>query len=243
MTNKNQTFKTTTNSKVTEKVKAPEKTAVMEKLKTQERPKQEERQVVAPIKVESISIDKTRTYLYETDTRKLAKDILADGYVSHDELLKMEANHEEIIRDFLVSTEKLEKMKKNPSAYSPAELDAIRYIVTHLMRAREISLAKMQQLKYANFIPPVEKELREERRRRKEHLDINFNLYQIFALNGSAHEVVEYARNQEKNRIMTPQEAKKTEKRIMRLINLVIEKGKDERYIRQFLENDQEHVA
>jgi len=111
------------------------------------------------------------------------------------------------------------------------------------MRAREISLAKMQQIQYANFVPPQEKALRMERRKRKEHLDINFNLYQIFALNGNAQEVIRYAREQEKNRYMTPQEASRTEKRIMELVNQVIEKGQDERCIRQFLEQDKERTA
>ena len=202
-----------------------------------------EKNITPPTKVEDISVDKTRTYLYETGTRELAKDILADGYVSPDELLKMEENHNEIIRDFLVAADLLEKMEKNPSAYSTRELEAARFVMNRLMRAREVSMAKMQQIKYANFVPPQEKKIREERRENKEHLNINFNLYQIFALNGNAHKVIEYARNEEKKRILTPQEAQKTEKRIMRLINQVIEKGQDERYIRQFLENDQERVA
>ena len=150
---------------------------------------------------------------------------------------------EEIIRDFLVSVDLLEKMEKNPNAYSKEALDAARFVVNRLMRAREISLAKMQQIQYANFVPPQEKALRMERRKRKEHLDINFNLYQIFALNGNAQEIVHYAREQEKNRQMTPQEMEKTEKRIMDLVNQIIEKGQDERHIRQFLEQDKERTA
>jgi hypothetical protein len=167
------------------------------------------------VKVQDLSVDKTRTYLYETNTRKMAKDILADNYVSTKEKLQMQDNHDEIIRDFLVSVDLLEEMEKNPNAYSKEALDAARFVVNRLMRAREISLAKMQQIQYANFVPPQEKALRMERRKRKEHLDINFNLYQIFALNGNAQEIVRYAREQEKNRQMTPQEMEKTEKRII----------------------------
>ena len=195
------------------------------------------------VKVQDLSVDKTRTYLYETNTRKMAKDILADNYVSTKEKLQMQDNHDEIIRDFLVSVDLLEKMEKNPNAYSKEALDAARFVVNRLMRAREISLAKMQQIQYANFVPPQEKALRMERRKRKEHLDINFNLYQIFALNGNAQEIVRYAREQEKNRQMTPQEMEKTEKRIMDLVNQIIEKGQDERHIRQFLEQDKERTA
>lgn len=195
------------------------------------------------VKVQDLSVDKTRTYLYETNTRKLVKDILADNYVSMKEKLQMQDNHDEIIRDFLVSVDLLEKMEKNPTAYSKEALDAARFVVNRLMRAREISLAKMQQIQYANFVPPQEKALRMERRKRKEHLDINFNLYQIFALNGNAQEVIRYAREQEKNRQMTPQEMEKTEKRIMDLVNQIIEKGQDERHIRQFLEQDKERTA
>lgn len=183
-------------------------------------------------------VDKTRTYLYETNTRNLAKDILSDGYVSDQEKIEMQANHDEIIRDFLIATELLEKMEKNPQNYSAKMMESARFVVNRLMRARELSLAKMQEIKYANYVPPAEKALRAERKKRKEHLDINFNLYQIFALNGNAHEVIAYARKQEKNRVMTPQEAEKTEKRIMDLVNQVIEKGQDERCIRQFLENN-----
>ena len=195
------------------------------------------------VKVKDLSVDKTRTYLYETNTRKLVKDILADNYVSMKEKLQMQDNHDEIIRDFLVSVDLLEKMEKNPTAYSKEAMDAARFVVNRLMRAREISLAKMQQIQYANFVPPQEKALRMERRKRKEHLDINFNLYQIFALNGNAQEVIRYAREQEKNRQMTPQEMEKTEKRIMDLVNQIIEKGQDERHIRQFLEQDKERTA
>ena len=195
------------------------------------------------VKPQDLSVDKTRTYLYETNTRRLAKDVLADNYVSAKEKIQMQANHDEIIRDFLVSVDLLNKMEKNPSAYSVEALEAARFVVNRLMRAREISLAKMQQIQYANFVPPQEKALRMERRKRKEHLDINFNLYQIFALNGNAQEVIRYAREQEKNRYMTPQEASRTEKRIMELVNQVIEKGQDERYIRQFLEQDKERTA
>ena len=193
-------------------------------------------------KIIDMSVDKTRTYLYETNTRKLASDILADGYVSPSERLAIEANHDEIIRDFLVSTDLLNEMEKNPARYAPAELDAARFVVNRLMRAREVSLAKLQEIKFANFVPPAEKKMRMQRRKNKEHLDINFNLYQIFALNGTAHEVVDFARKQEKKRVMTPQQAKKTEERIMNLINLIIEKGKDTRYIRQFLENEQNQI-
>ena len=92
-----------------------------------------------------------------------------------------EENHDEIIRDFLVSMDLLEKMEKNPSAYSQEAIDANRFVVNRLRRAREVSLAKMQQIKYANFIPPQEKQVRKMRREHKEYLDINFNLYQIFS--------------------------------------------------------------
>lgn len=189
---------------------------------------------------EASKIDGTRTYMYETATRQLAKDILADGYVSPSEKLQMKANHDEIIRDFLVATDLLAEMEKHPERYSSSELEAARYVVTHLMRAREISLAKMQEINYANFASPAEKEMRQERRRRKEHLDINFNLYQIFSLDGNAHEVVEFARKQEEERVMTPKEIKETKERIMALVNHIIEKGKDVRYIKEFLEKDQQ---
>lgn len=210
-----------------------------EPAKVQEIKKKEEPKA----KIIDTSVDKSRTYLYETRTRELASDILADGYVSPSERLAMEANHDEIIRDFLVSTDLLEEMEKNPKRYAPAELDAARFVVNRLTRAREVSLAKLQEIKFANFVPPAEKKLRMQRRKNKEYLDINFNLYQIFALNGSAHQVAEFARRQEKKRIMTPQQAKITEKRIMDLINLIIEKGKDTRYISQFLEDNQQQLT
>jgi len=57
-------------------------------------------------------------------------------------------------------------------------------------------------------------------------------------LEGNAHEVIRYARKQEKNRQMTPEQARQTEKRIMELVNLIIEKGHKERYIQQFLEQN-----
>ena len=109
----------------------------------------------------NLSVDKTRTYLYEKNTRQLAEDILADGYVSPDEEVKIEANHEEIIRDFLVSVDLLEKMEKNPNAYSSEALQSIRFVVNRLHRAREVSLAKIQQISYSNFIPPHEKQIRQ----------------------------------------------------------------------------------
>ena len=191
----------------------------------------------------NLSVDKTRTYLYEKNTRQLAEDILADGYVSPDEEVKIEANHEEIIRDFLVSVDLLEKMEKNPNAYSSEALQSIRFVVNRLHRAREVSLAKIQQISYSNFIPPHEKQIRQERRKNKEYLDINFNLYQIFSLEGNAHEVIRYARKQEKDRQMTPEQARQTEKRIMELVNLIIEKGHKERYIQQFLEQNNTRMS
>ena len=199
---------------------------------------------VAPVKVDakkkapqmqSSGIDESRTYLYETKTRELATRVLEDGYVSPSEKLEMEDNHGEIIRDFLVATDILEKMEKNPNVYSPAEFDAVRFVVARLKRARELSMAKLQEIKYANRISPEEKAKRKQRRQ-------HFNLYQIFALDGGAHEVVDYARKEETKGIMTPEERQKTEKRIMKLVNLIIEKGKDARYIQQFLENDKEQV-
>ena len=44
-------------------------------------------------------------------------------------------------------------------------------------------------------------------------------------------------------RQMTPDEIEKTEKRIMDLVNHIIEKGQDERYVYQFLEQDKDRTA
>ena len=194
------------------------------------------------ISKESLHIDRGRTFSYEKRTRNMVNDVLADGYVSIAEKGIMKENHDFIIRDFLVATDLMEKMKRNPTAYSAAEMDAMHLIVTHLMRARELSLAKMHQVEYANFIPPQEKKLRMERRKRKEHLDINFNLYQIFALNGNANEVIRYAREQEKTRRLTPAEIERTEKRIMDVVNQIVENGQDERHVRRLLEQSQDRT-
>ncbi len=195
-----------------------------------------------PVKTQSVGVDKTRTYLYEKQTEQLANNIFADGIVTKQESVELRANHDEIIRDFLCACDVLDKMEQNPSAYSPESIDAARFVVNRLMRAREKSYAAMDKAAFYNHIPPAEKALREERRQKKEHLDINFNLYQIFALNGNAHEVVNYARKNEKTRVMTPEQALKTEKRIMDLVNQVIEKGQDERQIQQFLKDGLERA-
>ncbi|MBP5534507.1 MAG: hypothetical protein J6Y03_03270 [Alphaproteobacteria bacterium] len=209
-------------------------------VKAEPKKKAELQKKESPLK--SSSIDETRSYLYETKTRQLARDILADGYVTPREKLAMESNHNEIIRDFLVATDLLSEMENNPGQYLPAELEAARFVVARLIRAREISWAKIQQIKFANFVLPNEKAVREERRRRKEYLDINFNLYQIFGLDGSAHEVVEYAREQEKNRVMTSKEVKQTKEKIMDLVDRIVEKGKSVQCVRQFLEDNMKHV-
>ncbi len=51
------------------------------------------------------NVDKTRTYLYDTNTQKLVKSVFADGVVSEKEAQVLKENHDEIIRDFLVACE------------------------------------------------------------------------------------------------------------------------------------------
>ncbi|GEM_PF-3906194 len=188
------------------------------------------------------NVDKTRTYLYDTNTQKLVKSVFADGVVSEKEAQVLKENHDEIIRDFLVACELLDKMEKEPQNYSKESVDAAKFVVNRLMRAREKSYAALDKATFYNALPPAEKQRRIERQQKKEHLDINFNLFQIFALNGAAHEVIKYARAQEMSRLMTPLDVKKAEKRIMEIVNEVIEKGQDERLMLQLLKKDKERV-
>lgn len=188
------------------------------------------------------NVDKTRTYLYDTNTQKLVKSVFADGVVSEKEAQVLKENHDEIIRDFLVACELLDKMEKEPQNYSKESVDAAKFVVNRLMRAREKSYAALDKATFYNALPPAEKQRRIERQQKKEHLDINFNLFQIFALNGAAHEVIKYARAQEMSRLMTPLDIKKAEKRIMEIVNEVIEKGQDERLMLQLLKKDKERV-
>lgn len=187
-------------------------------------------------------VDKTRTYLYDTNTQKLVKSVFADGVVTEKEAQVLKENHDEIIRDFLVACELLDKMEKEPQNYSKESVDAAKFVVNRLMRAREKSYAALDKATFYNALPPAEKQRRIERQQKKEHLDINFNLFQIFALNGAAHEVIKYARAQEMSRLMTPLDVKKAEKRIMEIVNEVIEKGQDERLMLQLLKKDKERV-
>lgn len=188
------------------------------------------------------NVDKTRTYLYDTNTQKLVKSVFADGVVTEKEAQVLKENHDEIIRDFLVACELLDKMEKEPQNYSKESVDAAKFVVNRLMRAREKSYAALDKATFYNALPPAEKQRRIERQQKKEHLDINFNLFQIFALNGAAHEVIKYARAQEMSRLMTPLDVKKAEKRIMEIVNEVIEKGQDERLMLQLLKKDKERV-
>lgn len=188
------------------------------------------------------NVDKTRTYLYDTNTQKLVKSVFADGVVTEKEAQVLKENHDEIIRDFLVACELLDKMEKEPQNYSKESVDAAKFVVNRLMRAREKSYAALDKATFYNALPPAEKQRRIERQQKKEHLDINFNLFQIFALNGAAHEVIKYARAQEMSRLMTPLDIKKAEKRIMEIVNEVIEKGQDERLMLQLLKKDKERV-
>ena len=188
------------------------------------------------------NVDKTRTYLYDTNTQKLVKSVFADGVVTEKEAQVLKENHDEIIRDFLVACELLDKMEKEPQNYSKESIDAAKFVVNRLMRAREKSYAALDKATFYNALPPAEKQRRIERQQKKEHLDINFNLFQIFALNGAAHEVIKYARAQEMSRLMTPLDVKKAEKRIMEIVNEVIEKGQDERLMLQLLKKDKERV-
>lgn len=188
------------------------------------------------------NVDKTRTYLYDTNTQKLVKSVFADGVVTEKEAQVLKENHDEIIRDFLVACELLDKMEKEPQNYSKESVDAAKFVVNRLMRAREKSYAALDKATFYNALPPVEKQRRIERQQKKEHLDINFNLYQIFALNGAAHEVIKHARTQEMSRLMTPLDLKKAQKRIMDIVNEVIEKGQDERLMLQLLKKDKERV-
>lgn len=188
------------------------------------------------------NVDKTRTYLYDTNTQKLVKSVFADGVVTEKEAQVLKENHDEIIRDFLVACELLDKMEKEPQNYSKESVDAAKFVVNRLMRAREKSYAALDKATFYNALPPAEKKRRIERQQKKEHLDINFNLFQIFALNGAAHEVIKYARAQEMSRLMTPLDIKKAEKRIMEIVNEVIEKGQDERLMLQLLKKDKERV-
>ncbi len=133
-------------------------------------------------------------------------------------------------------------MEKEPQNYSKESVDAAKFVVNRLMRAREKSYAALDKATFYNALSPAEKQRRIERQQKKEHLDINFNLFQIFALNGAAHEVIKYARAQEMSRLMTPLDVKKAEKRIMEIVNEVIEKGQDERLMLQHLKKDKERV-
>lgn len=188
-----------------------------------------------PISNKLTSVDETRTYLYETRTQNLSNQVFADDVVTSQEMLYIKLNHEEIIRDFLCACDLKEKMEKNPTQYSKSEMNAINYIVDHLMRAREKSYAMMNRASYNYGIPEDEKRRRQERRKHKEHMDINFNLLEIFTLNGNASEVIQYARKQEKERRMTPKEAQKTEERIKGLVNQLSKKGVNDRAIMQFI--------
>ena len=180
-------------------------------------------------------VDRTRTYSYERRTHELSNRVFADDVVTSQEMLYIKLNHEEIIRDFLCACDLKKKMEKNPMQYSKSEMNAINYVVDHLMRAREQSYAMMNRASYNAGIPEDEKRRRQERRKHKEHMDINFNLAEIFTLNGNASEVIWYARKQEKERRMTAKEAQKTEERIKGLVNQLAKNGVKDRAIMQFI--------
>ena len=83
------------------------------------------------------------------------------------------------------------------------------------------------------------------RRKNKEYLDINFSLYEIFALEGNAYDVIQYARRQEKARVMTPNEVQKTEKRIKDLVNQLVMNGSKGRSVMRFIKeglNERQNV-
>ena len=193
----------------------------------------------------SASVDDTRTYLYETKTQNLSNQVFADDVVSGQEMVDIQLNHTEIIRDFLCACDLLDKMEKSPKQHTKEEMEAMRFIVEHLMRAREKSYAMMNKASFYRGIPKEEKLRRQMRRKNKEYLDINFSLYEIFALEGSAYDVIQYARRQEKARVMTPNEVQKTEKRIKDLVNQLVMNGSKGRSVMRFIKeglNERQNV-
>ncbi len=155
--------------------------------------------IVLPKKVTSVAnkhsmtTNGTRTYLYENKTQNLSNQVFADDVVSSNEMIDIMSNHEEIIRDFLCACDLMEKMEKAPKQYTKEEMEAMRFVVEHLMRAREKSYAMINKASFYRGIPKEEKLRRQQRHKYKEHLDINFNLYEIFALEGNASDVIQYA--------------------------------------------------
>ena len=184
--------------------------------------------------------DVNRSFNYNQRTTDLVDSAMQDGVITNAEFLAIQSDNQEIVRDFLVAYDILRRAEKNPDNYTKQYLDSMRFIVNHLMIARDKSYAALYRTAYYNSIPEAEQKKRKMRRNRKEYIKVKITPYLLMALNGNAHKLVDFAREEEKKRVMTPQEAERIEKRIEDLANELIENGRNPDRIQEFLKEDKE---
>ena len=197
------------------------------------------------VNFEKIDIRNVPSFDENSRTAEVFDEITSDGKVTRDEFGQMLSVHSQIIRDFLVAQETVARMEKNPNT-SPAELDAARFMLQWLMIERDKSYQYTYQAFFYNQLSKEEIKKREMRRQIGEHIKLDINPYLIFGMDGSAHKIFDYAREKEQKIMMTPEELKRTQKKIQqKLAELVEVKDPSERdlMLQRFLQEERQRVA
>lgn len=197
------------------------------------------------VNFEKIDIRNVPSFDENSRTAEVFDEITSDGKVTREEFGQMFKAHSQIIRDFLVAQETVARMEKDPNT-SPAELDAARFMLQWLMIERDKSYQYTYQAFFYNQLSKEEIKKREMRRQIGEHIKLDVNPYLIFGMDGSAHKIFDYAREKEQKIMMTPEELKKTQQKIQKKLEELVEvKSPTERdlMLQRFLQEERQRVG
>ncbi len=197
------------------------------------------------VNFEKIDIRNVPSFDENSRTAEVFDEITSDGKVTREEFGQMLKAHSQIIRDFLVAQETVARMEKDPNT-SPAELDAARFMLQWLMIERDKSYQYTYQAFFYNQLSKEEIKKREMRRQIGEHIKLDVNPYLIFGMDGSAHKIFDYAREKEQKIMMTPEELKKTQQKIQKKLEELVEvKSPTERdlMLQRFLQEERQRVG
>ncbi len=149
----------------------------------------------------------------------LVNGVFQDGIVTNDEMAKLDANRDNIMYDFLVAVDVYNDMKKS-GAYSQSALDNAHYVMMQLKIARDISYGAVNRAAHYQNASPEEIQLREERRQKKETIQLALSAGELSLVMKLAEDLINlaYMDDKEKAQPLSPQERQQRIDRIQALI-------------------------
>lgn len=149
----------------------------------------------------------------------LVNGVFADGIVTDVELETLQSNRDDVMYDFLVAVDVYNDMKKS-GMYSQAALDNAHYVMTQLKIARDISYGAMNRASYYNDATPEEGKRREERRQKKETIQLALMPVEIALMAGLADDMIKLAYMEDKGKIsmLSPEQYQQREARIQAMV-------------------------